>query len=114
MSRKIQTVQDVQEVYNEAVASFNANNFADALALYDLMLDHEHLGFFNPWDVKTERAITLCKAGRYDEAEVACQEILTMLKDGGVPLGSSKAMYWFLVAKNKGDEKGAMDEYMKM
>lgn len=65
----------------------------------------------NPHDVKKQEAIRACKEGRYEDALEPLEELLQLLASHGAPTESSDTMYWFLVARHKGDTKKAMDEF---
>lgn len=68
----------------------------------------------NRYELLKQQAIENCKAGRYDEAEEALSSLIEILKQQGAPLENSQTMYWYLLARYKGDEKKAMDEFMKL
>jgi len=68
----------------------------------------------NPYEELTNEAIADCDAGRYAEAETKLTKVLAVEKEYGVPPGGSKAMYWLLIAKYKGDKTKAMSEWSKM
>jgi hypothetical protein len=66
------------------------------------------------YDDRQSRAVADCKAGRFVEAERELEELLNVLKGGGIAVESTRTMYWYLVAKYKGDEKKAMDEFVQL
>ncbi|MCB1243146.1 MAG: hypothetical protein AB7I98_03030 [Verrucomicrobiales bacterium] len=68
----------------------------------------------NPYDAKKQDAIRACKEGRFEDALEPLEELLSLLSSHGAPTASSDTMYWFLVARHKGDEKKAMDEFMML
>lgn len=68
----------------------------------------------NKYEVMQEQAIAACEAARYAEALVIFKELLEVLKRFGAPLASSPTMYWYLVALHRGDEKAALEEFMKL
>jgi hypothetical protein len=68
----------------------------------------------NRYELLKQRAIEDCKAGRFLEAEEALSILIDILKQQGAPLASSPTMYWYLIARCKGDEKKAMDEFLKL
>jgi hypothetical protein len=68
----------------------------------------------NRYEVEQQQAISDCKAGRYIEAERALERILNMMKNLGAPVNSTQTMYWYLVAKHKGDEKKATREFIML
>ncbi len=68
----------------------------------------------NPYEQLTNEAMADCAAGRYAEAENKLNQVLAVEKQCGVAPGGSKAMYWLLVARYKGDEKQAMREWCQM
>ena len=68
----------------------------------------------NSYGELTDQAMADCEAGRFAEAETKLMEVLKVEKSMGMPLGSSKAAYWWLVAKHKGDKQKAMAEWVKL
>lgn len=68
----------------------------------------------NRYEAIKDQAIANCKSGRYVEAEEALEKLLEVLKSFGSPLANSPTMYWYLVARHRGDEKKAMDEFLKL
>jgi hypothetical protein len=61
-----------------------------------------------------QQAIADCKAGRFDEAEQSLSHLLGVLRQYGAPVEDSPVMYWYLVARYKGDEKKAMAEFTQL
>jgi hypothetical protein len=68
----------------------------------------------NLYELLKQKAIEDCKAGRFIEAGEKLSSLIDVLKQQGAPLASSPTMYWYLVARHKGDEKKAMDEFLKL
>lgn len=66
----------------------------------------------NHYDSLRRQAILDCENGHYERAEGALQELLELLKSYGAPTASSQTMYWYLVARHKGDKDRAMQEFI--
>jgi len=66
----------------------------------------------NRYEGELNKAISDCKAGRYSEAERALEQLLNMMKQLGAPVNNSTTMFWYLVARHKGDENGARREFV--
>lgn len=66
----------------------------------------------NRYELLKQQAIEHCKVDRFIEAGHKLLELIEVLKEQGAPLTSSPTMYWYLVARHKGDEKKAMDEFL--
>jgi len=102
---------DAQDVYNQAEALFKKGDFNGAITLYSKLINS---GFGNQYDLKLIRVQAYCKADRFSEAKQEAKQLLDILKMGGAPVSSSRVMYWYLLAYNKGDEKKAMEEFIKL
>ena len=110
---QITTDKQARVIYRQADALYKRGDFSGAIVLYDKLLEALP-GLVNPYEVRQVRAMAYCKAGRFFEAEQELKQLLDVLDSHGVPIASSKAMYWYLVARHQGDEKKAMDEWVKL
>jgi ribosomal protein L40E len=108
---QIATTNQAQAIYHQADVLYKRGDFPRAIALYDKLLE---AGLANPYEVRKGRAMACCKAGRFSEAEQELKQLLEVLKSHGAPVASSQVMYWYLVAHYKGDEKKAMDEFVRL
>lgn len=68
----------------------------------------------NQYEAMKQQAIEDCKAGRFVEAEQSLSHLIRVLRQHGAPLATSPTMYWYLVAQHKGDERKAVDEFLKL
>jgi len=67
----------------------------------------------NKYEAMKQQAIADCQAGRYEQAESALKSLLGILEMHGVAVRSTSTMFWYLVARNRGDEKRAMEEFSR-
>ena len=114
--RQISTSEQARAAYRQATVLYDSGDFPGAIVLYDKLLRvsvSAALGV-NPYEVRKARPIAYCKVGRFDEAEYDLKRLLDVLKSHGGSGSSSQVMYWYLVARHKGDEKKAMDEWLKL
>ena len=109
--RLIETNQQAQDVYGQAQSLYDKGDFTGAIVLYDSLLDSGH---GNQYDLRLVRLQAYCKAARFSEAEQEAKQLLDVLKMGGAPVASSRVIYWYLLARYGGDEKKAMDEFVKL
>lgn len=70
------------------------------------------------WTIDTKQCSNMqllpgCKAGRFDEAEKSLSHLLDILRRHGSTVEDSPVMYWYLVARYKGDERKAKDEFVQ-
>jgi hypothetical protein len=62
--------------------------------------------------ITISRAASLCKIGRLSEAKPIFEEILHSHMRWGLSIASTRAMYWWLLCRNDGDERKAMDAFI--
>ena len=111
-NEQITTLEQAKAVLHEADVLYERGDFAGAMVLYDKLLEG---GLVNPYIVRKARAIICCKAGQilFCKAEQELKQLLEVLNRYGPVSATSSTRYWYLVARNKGDEKKAMDEFLK-
>ena len=109
-NEQITTLEQAKAVLHEADVLYERGDFAGAMVLYDKLLEQ---GLVNPYIVRKARAIVYCKAGQFSKAEQELKQLLEVLSRYGPVSATSSTRYWYLVARNKGDEKKAMDEFLK-
>ena len=68
----------------------------------------------NKYEAMQQQAIADCKDGRFTEAEQSLSHLLDVLRRYGAPVEDSPVMYWYLVARYKGDEGRAKTEFIKL
>ena len=113
---QISTPEQARAVYRQANALYEAGDFVEAIVLYDKLVeaDVSVTVAVNQFEVRKARAMAYCKVGRFDEAEQEFKRLLVILKSQSGSGAGSQVMYWLLVARHKGDEKKAMDEWLKL
>ena len=113
---QISTSEQALAIYRQAHVLYEKGDFRGAIALYDKLLQASivTLRGVNPYEVRKVRAMAYCKVGRFAEAEMELKRLLAVLRSHGASVASSQVMYWYLVARYKGDEKKAMDEWLKL
>lgn len=109
---RITTTDEAKVVSGSANVLYDEGAYTQAIHLYDKVLN-EATWLANPWIVKEWRAKAYCKAARFEEAERDLRELLDVLEKGR-RVNNSKVMYWYLVARYKGDEKKAMSEFVNL
>lgn len=82
--------------------------------LFDRLLTEPSLSTINPHDIRKVRAMAYCKAGQFMEAEEELKQLFDVLKSHGASVTNSPVIYWYQVARYRGDEKKALDEFRKM
>lgn len=111
---QIVTAEQARAIYHQADVLYERGDFPAAIMLYDKLLEAPP-GLVNPYEVRKVRAMAYCKVGRFSEAEQELKQLLDVLMSyGGTSASSSSVGYWYLVARYKGDEKKAMDKFVKM
>jgi hypothetical protein len=116
---QIKTVEQARAALRQANESYDGGDFHKAIALYDRLLQASatvlaQLPGANPYFIRENRAKAMCKVGRFDEAELELMRLVSHLQSRGVPTANSASTYWLLVARLKGDETRAMNEFMKL
>jgi hypothetical protein len=61
-----------------------------------------------------KEAVDDCKAGRFFAAEQKLTPVLDFEKKLGLPPSVSNTVYWWLMARHRGDDARAMAEWCKM
>jgi predicted Zn-dependent protease len=92
-------------------------NYADAILLLDKLVAAPRGLINDPYALRASRAKVLCKVGRFQEAERECKELLQVLRrfPGGETVAKGcDTMFWYLVARHKGDTKKAMAEFGRL
>jgi len=112
-SGQIATPEQARATYDQANVLYERGDFSGAIVLYDYLLDAPP-GLVNSYEVRKIRAMAYCKVGRFPEAEQELKQLLDILRHHGAPVANSQVMYWYLVARCKGDEKKAMDKFLKL
>lgn len=113
---QIATSEQARVIYHQANVLYERGDFRGAIALYEKLLDASiaAMRLINPYEVRKALAMAYCKVGRFAEAEQELKRLLAVLSSHGGSVASSQVMYWYLVARYKGDEKKAMDEWLKL
>lgn len=110
-SGSVLSKEQLRQLLIEADELCDKSRFDEAVAIYQKVADS---GEVNCYDVKQMMLKPLCEAGHFAQAEALAEELLGVLRQGGAPVNSSRAMYWYLLAKHKGDKRRAMDDFVKM
>lgn len=114
LPKEITTIEQSRTAYRLANAFYDKGDHHRAIAIYDRLLSGSTAGLINPYDVRKSRAMAYCKVGRFGEAEEELTQLLDVLKSHGAPVTSSQVMYWYLVARYRGDESKAVNEFVNM
>lgn len=109
---QIASSEQARAIHRQAKALYESGDYPGAIVLYDRLLEAPP-GLVNPYEVRQARAMAYCKVGRFAEAEQELNQLLHVLTSRGAGGPSSPVRYWHLVARYKGDEKKAMDEFLK-
>lgn len=106
----ITTPEEANATWKQANEFYDKGDFQAAIQLYTMLLESE-VGV-DRLAIKEARAMACCKVGLYEQAERDLGELLDMLRRFRPDVSGSRVMYWYLVARYRGDEKKAMDEWL--
>lgn len=110
---EITNSSEVKDIRDEASSLYEKGDFSEAIVLYNKLLGASS-GLVNRYEIRQSRAMAYCKLGRFSEAEQELKQILDVLGRNNPQGSKGQAMYWYLVARYKGDEEKAMKEFVKL